>query len=267
MTKKKHNYNLIIGGIITGLLVAVIVVGYFWTPFDPSLQDAAIKLQAPSLAHPMGTDNFGRDILSRVISGAGTTLQIAAATVLIGVVFGTIIGGLTGYYGGRPDILLMRFCDTITAFPSVLLALVLLSLLGSGKYNVILSLGLLFIPSFARIVRAEFARSRGLDYVINARLMGVSTPRILFVHILPNTMTVLLSTIAIGFNNAVLAEASMSYLGIGVQPPEASLGRMLSESQSYLFTAPWYAISAGSVVILLVLGFSLLGDGLSRRGG
>ena len=224
--------------------------------------NGAEKMQAPSIHHPLGTDNFGRDILSRVVEGAGATFMIALATVLIGLIFGIIIGLVTGYYGGWLDEILMRIADSILAFPSILLALVLIAIFGGGKYNIILALGILFIPSFARLVRTEVARQKSMDYVRNAKLMGVGTFRILFVHILPNIVPVLLSSIAIGFNNAVLAEASMSFLGVGVQPPDPSLGRMLNEAQGYLMSAPWYAMSAGVMIIIMVLGFGLLGEGL-----
>ena len=142
------------------------------------------------------------------------------------------------------------------------MALVLIAIFGGGKYNIILALGILFIPSFARLVRTEVARQKNTDYVRNARLMGAGDSRILFVHILPNIVPVLLSSIAIGFNNAVLAEASMSFLGVGVQPPDPSLGRMLNEAQGYLSSAPWYAMFTGIAIILLILGFGLLGEGL-----
>ena len=184
------------------------------------------------------------------------------ATVASGLVVGLLIGGLTGSYGGWVDEVIMRLNDAITAFPSILLALVLIALLGSGKYNIILALGLLFIPSFSRVVRAEVARQRSLDYVASARLMGAGDMRILFLHILPNIIPVLLPSVAIGFNNAVLAEASMSYLSVGVQPPDASLGRMLNEAQVYLLSAPWYALSTGAAIVLLVLGFGLLSEGM-----
>ena len=160
------------------------------------------------------------------------------------------------------DEILIRINDSIMAFPSILLALVLIAILGGGKYNIIIALGILFIPSFARLVRSEVARQKSMDYVKNAKLMGVGTMRLLFVHILPNIVPVLLSAIAIGFNNAVLAEASMSFLGVGVQPPDPSLGRMLNEAQTYLMSAPWYAMSTGIAIVLLVLGFGLLGEGL-----
>lgn len=192
-------------------------------------------------------------------------MLVAAGTVFIGTFFGIIMGALTGYYGGIIDEILMRINDAIFAFPSILLALLFISLFGSGKYNVILALGIAFVPSFARIVRSEFIKCKNMDYVKNAKLQGASDFRIMFVHILPNTVTVLLSAIMIGFNNAVLAEAGMSFLGIGVQPPDASLGRMLSEAQSYLFRAPAYAIFPGVIIILMVLGFSLLSDGIKSE--
>ena len=259
---KGKNSHFKAGAIITGIMLILIIIGMFWTPYDPNAMNGAEKMAAPSVRHLFGTDNFGRDIFSRVIQGAGATFLIAAATVAIGLIVGIIIGLITGYYGGWLDEILMRINDSILAFPSILLALVLIAIFGGGKYNIILALGILFIPSFARLVRSEVARQKNTDYVRNARLMGASDFRILFVHILPNIVPVLLSAIAIGFNNAVLAEASMSFLGVGVQPPDPSLGRMLNEAQTYLMSAPWYAMSAGVVIILLILGFGLLGEGL-----
>ena len=263
--KKRRNYNLIFGCCLTGFLLLLILLGSIWTPYDPEAMDSLAKLRGPSLAHLLGTDNFGRDIFSRVLDGAGTTLFIALASVCLGMLAGVLIGALTGWYGGWLDEVLMRIGDVITAFPSILLALVLISLLGSGKYNIILALSLLFIPSFARVVRSEYARQKELDYVRNARLMGVRPLRILLVHILPNVFPVLLSSATIGFNNAVLAEAAMSYVGIGVLLPDSSLGRMLSESQTYFASAPWYALSCGLTIVLLILGVSLISDGLGER--
>lgn len=260
------NRSFRVGAGITLFMLCVILLGAVWTPYDPNAMNAAEKMAGPSLRHLLGTDNFGRDLFSRVVQGAGATFFIALCSVSIGLVAGLLIGGLTGWYGGWVDELLMRLNDSITAFPSLLLALVLIAVFHSGKYNIILALGVLFIPSFARIVRMEVARQKSLDYVANARLMGVRDMRILFVHIMPNILPVLLSTVAIGFNNAVLAEASMSYLGLGVQPPDPSLGRMLNEAQAYLLRAPWYALSTGLAIILLVLGFGLLSEGLGGEG-
>ena len=270
--KKKHNMEtkknwfLYFGGAIVIVMVALILLGYVWTPYDPNAMDAAAKADAPSLAHIMGTDNFGRDIFSRVLQGAGTTFFIALCVVAIGAFCGTVIGALTGYFGGWGDEILMRVCDSITAFPSILLALVMIAVLGPGKWNVILVLGILFIPSFARIVRGEYAKCKTMNYIKSAQLMGAGPGRIMVRHILPNIFPVLLPAISIGFNNAVLAEASMSFLGVGVSPTEASLGRMLSDAQSYLLRGlPWYALFVGFTIVLLILGFSLLGEGLQQR--
>lgn len=265
MRRPFRNGYLRTGLILTGLLTALILLGFFWTPYDPAAMSGSEKLLAPSLHHLLGTDNFGRDIFSRVLKGAGTTFLIALCTVAIGAVFGTLVGALTGYFGGKVDAVLMRVNDAMTAFPSMLLALVIISVLGSGKYHVILALGLVFIPSFARVTRAAFASLRDVNYVKSARLMGAGSGRILLIHLLPNTMTVLLPALTIGFNNAVLAEASMSYLGIGVTPPDASLGYMLSDSQSLLSTAPWYAVGTGLAIVLLIFSVGLIGEGLQRR--
>ena len=263
--KKHKNFNFITGSVITGVLLLTVLIGIFATPYDTTQMSVADKFAKPSFAHWMGCDNYGRDILSRVMEGTGNTFLIAVLTVLIGTVFGVIVGALCGYFGGLLDDILMRINDVMFSFPSILLALVIISLLGTGRLNVTLALGIAFIPSFARIVRSEVKKQCSLDYVKSAALMGAGHLRIIFVHILPNIMPVLLSSIMIGFNNAVLAEAGLSYLGIGVQPPAASLGRMLSEAQSFLFTAPWYAIFPGLVIVLTVLGFALLAEGTTEE--
>ena len=268
--KKRMNRSpyLTAGLILTGVMAALILLGFFWTPYDPTAISGSAKLSAPSFAHLMGTDNFGRDIFSRVLKGAGTTAVIALSTVLLGGGIGVLVGALTGYFGGIVDEVLMRLNDALTAFPSILLALVIISILGPGKkYNVIVALGLVFIPSFARVTRTAFAALRDVNYVKSVRLMGASNGRIRLVHILPNTMSVLLPAITIGFNNAVLAEASMSFLGIGVTPPDASLGYMLSEAQGMFVAAPWYALGTGITIVLLVFGVGLIGEGLQRRNG
>lgn len=263
----KGSYYFTFGLTLTILMAGLILVGFFWTPYNPDKMSGSLKLCAPSLLHPFGTDQFGRDVLSRVLTGSGSTLVIAAGTVLIGGLAGILIGAVTGYFGGWLDEVLMRISDALAAFPSVLLALVIISISGSGKYKVMAALGIAFVPSFARLVRGEYMRCSKEDYVISARLAGVSVPRILFVHILPNIMPALLSAVAIGFNNAVLAEAGMSYLGIGVQPPDASLGRMLSESQTYLSGGPWCALFPGLFLVLLILGVGMLGEGILDRFG
>lgn len=253
-----------IGAVIAAIITVLVLIGIFWTPYGPTAMDGQAKMQAPSWAHLMGTDKFGRDIFSRILKGAGTSFMVSFAVVMIGGLFGTVIGAFCGYFGGVADAVLTRICDTITAFPAVLLALVVISVVGGGSFNIILVLGILFIPSFARIARAEFARTRNADYVQSARLMGAGNMRIMFCHILPNTFSVLLPTLTIGFNNAILSEASMSFLGIGITPPGISLGLMLNDAQTCIGNAPWYALSTGFTIVLIILGFSFLSEGLQQ---
>ena len=262
---QKQNMYLLVGLLMTGLAVVLGILSFFWTPYGTTTMSAAERFNAPSLRHLFGTDNFGRDIFSRVMQGIGTTVIVSSLIVLISASAGILIGAVTGYFGGILDEVIMRITDAVNAFPSILLALVVISILGSGKQNVVLSLGIVFTPSYVRIVRSEFIRLRDSDFVCRARLMGVSKLRILFVHILPNIWSVFWVSVTIGFNNAILAESGMSYLGIGVQPPDASLGKMLSDAQGYLGRAPWYALAPGLTIVWIVLGFSLLSEGVRRK--
>lgn len=263
---KKWNKYFIAGLSMTGLAVVLGILGLFWTPYSTTAMSAAERFSAPSLRHLFGTDNFGRDIFSRVMQGMGTTVLISALVVLFSAAIGILFGALTGYFGGVVDEVVMRFTDAVNGFPSILLALVVISILGNGRQNLILSLGIVFAPSYVRIVRSEYLRLRDADYIKRARLMGVGRTRILFIHILPNILPVFWVSVMIGLNNAILAESGMSYLGIGVQPPDASLGNMLSDAQGYLQSAPWYALAPGLSIVWLVLGFSLFSEGIRRRG-
>ena len=264
LRKLSQNPYVLIGGIIMGLVLAMIILGIFWMPYEPTKMSASEKLQGISLRHIMGTDNMGRDVFSRVMYGSRVTLMIAIGTIIIGAGVGTIIGAITGYYGGMIDEVTMRVIDALFAFPSILLALVIVSVFGVGWTQLVISLGIAFVPSFARIVRGEVLRCKNMDYIENARLQGVSDLRMIFLHILPNIKGVLASSILIGFNNAVLAEAGLSYLGVGSPPPYASLGRMLSDAQQYMFTRPSYVLCPGIVIVLMVLGFAFLGEGIKR---
>ncbi len=264
LKKILKNPYLTIGIIIMGLILLMIIVGCFWMPYEPTKMNAREKLQGISFRHIMGTDNMGRDVFSRVMYGSRVTLLIAIGTIVIGAGVGTIIGALTGFYGGMVDEIAMRIIDALFAFPSILLALVIVSVFGVGWGQLVVSLGIAFVPSFARIVRGEVLRCKNMDYIENARLQGVSGFRLIFVHILPNIKGVMASSILIGFNNAVLAEAGLSYLGVGSQPPYASLGRMLSDAQQYMFTRPSYVLCPGIVIVLMVLGFAFLGEGIKR---
>lgn len=262
--EKNKRTKFIIGCVLTGIIIVMMFAGLFFTPYDPMEMDASAKLSGISLSHPFGTDQFGRDIFSRVLVGVKETMLVAGSVVLIGTIVGIVVGTITGYFGGWLDEIIMRINDAVLAFPSVLLALLIIGLFGGGRNTLILALGIAFVPSFARIIRGEVLKIRNLDYIQCVRLYGASHLRIIVVHILPNLKAVLLSSVLIGFNNAVLAEAGMSYLGMGVQPPNPSLGRMLSESQGYIFSNPLTAVIPGIVIVIMILGFSLLSDSLEK---
>lgn len=263
---KKMNRSLICGLAMLLLVSVPVVVSFFWQPYDVNVMDYGAVFEKPSIRHIFGTDNFGRDIFTRVVEGIRSTFAIAVFTVLSGAVIGTLAGALTGYYGGIADEILMRVNDCLASFPSILLALVIVSILDKGTLNICIALGIVFIPSFARIMRAEFMAEKSRDYVANAKLMGAGDLRIIFIHIFPNTLPVLISALLVGLNNAVLAEAGLSYLGLGVQPPDPSLGRMLSEAQVYIWGAPWYVISTCAVMVLAILGITLVSENIGVSG-
>lgn len=255
---KKKNIGFIIGAIVTGLMLLVATISIFYTPYDPEKMDIYNKFLSPCPQHIFGTDNFGRDIFSRTMVGLFDTIVISGTTVLIGFTIGLLIGSLTGYFGGIIDEILMRINDALSSVPSVLMAIVFIGVFGSSTWTLILSLGIVFIPSFARMIRSEFIKEKNKEYVMSAKLSKASSFRIIFVHILPNCKKTIASTIIVGFNNAILAEASLSFLGIGVQPPKASLGLMLKEAQTFLVKAPWYGLFPGMVIVLLIIGIVLV---------
>ena len=262
---KNRRTSLIVGIVLILITLVPAVIGIFHTPFDPDAVDRLTRLKGMSGTHWFGTDHLGRDVLSRVMTGIRTTFLVAFGIVAIGAFFGVIIGAITGYFGGVVDEVIMRLNDALASFPSVLLAMLSVAVFGTSTKNVVLVLGILFIPSFARITRSEFLREKEKDYVKNIRLHGASNFRIMFRHILPNTRESLLASLSIGINNAILAESSMSYLGLGVQPPTASLGRMMSEGQTYIKTAPWIVLWPGLAIIVTVMGFSIISDAFGNR--
>lgn len=258
----KKKYFLWTGLILIALIFGMMLVSLVYTPYDPNAQNAAETFSAPGWKHLLGTDKFGRDVFSRIMVGTQTTFFIALGTVAIGTLVGTVVGAVSGYFGGILDELIMRFNDALLSFPGILLALVLVAVLGQGTYVILIALGIMFVPSYVRVVRGEFVRFRNLDFVNSARAMGAGSLRIMFIHILPNVLPQLIPSITVGFSNAVLAEASLSFLGLGVQPPDPSWGRMISEAQSYLFTAPWLALAPGVMIVLSVLGFYFITEGI-----
>lgn len=265
MNKNKGFY---LGLTLTAIIALIALIGCVYTPFEPEEVNGAAKFLPPGLKHLFGTDNLGRDVFSRCMKGVGTTMLISLSVVAIGLGFGIIIGAFTGYFGGIIDEVLMRVNDVIASFPSIFLALVFVSVFETSEKSVIIVLGILFIPGFARVVRGEYKREREKEYVKSIRLYGAGHVRIMFVHILPNVRHSIMSTTAIGINNAILAEAALSYLGLGVQPPVPSLGRMLSEGQTYIYMAPWNCIFPGLMIVMSVIGISLISEGFenSERG-
>lgn len=266
MKYNRLNIRLIIGIVLISLVFICVVLSMVMENYDPNEVNYSEMLQKPSFKHIFGTDDYGRDIYTRVMKGAATTFGISVFTVLMGAFVGTVVGALTGYFGGVVDEILMRFNDCLASFPSILLALVVVSLLDKGTWNICIALGLVFIPSFARIMRAEFLKEKNKDYVLNARLMGAGHLRIIFIHIFPNTLPILFSGMLVGVNNAVLAEAGLSYLGLGVQPPDPSLGRMLSEAKTFLLTAPWYELYPCFLMIVFILGLTMISDNFGVSG-
>lgn len=260
--KRNKNSNLTAGAILVGIFLVLLLISLLYTPYDPNKMNTAAKFQLPSFEHLLGTDNFGRDILSRVMVGSQTVFVVGLTAVFIGLTAGVILGAASGYLGSAMDEVIMRLTDAQMAFPGVILALVLITVMGPGGMSTALALGITAIPRFCRITRAGFIQIKELDYIKAAKSRGASGLRLIMRHILPNMLSPLIVTATLAFSTAILAEAGLSYLGLGIQPPQPSWGKMLFESQAYLLTHPWYAVIPGAMITLTVLGLNLLGDGL-----
>jgi peptide/nickel transport system permease protein len=243
------------------------LTGIFLASHEYNAMDSERRFQPPGIAHPLGTDNFGRDVLSRIIAGSKYTIILAICTVAGAVALGSALGLFAGYSGGIRDEFIMRLMDAISSFPGILFALVMVALMGNSQFTLFVALLILFIPSFTRIMRSGALQYKQADFILAERLLGASHARIVFIHILPNLAPSLLSASSLGLSNAILAEAAMSYLGLGIQPPLPSWGRMLSESQNFLLNAPWCALAPGVFIMLTVIAFHCIGDGLRRRFG
>jgi peptide/nickel transport system permease protein len=241
--------------------VACALLGPFAWRTDYASQ-AARRLSAPSAAHPLGTDELGRDELSRIIHGAQVSLQVGLVSVVIALVVGTATGVAAGFYGGAVDAVSMRTIDIMFAFPGLVLAIVIAGLLGPSRTNAMIAIGIVYAPAFARVVRGSTLGVLGLPYVEAARSLGVSDGRIVRRHLLPNIMAPLIVLTTVYLSTAILTEAALSFLGLGTQPPEPSWGGMLNAARSYMERAPWLAIAPGLAIMIVVLGFNFLGDGL-----
>lgn len=268
--KRKLEANLVFGLSVTGLLVACAILGLIWTPHDAVEQNFAVQLQAPNPTYWLGTDNFGRDTLSRLLRGASTSLLVGVVSVAIGSSLGLLLGALSAWFGGLLDDIVMRVLDALSAFPTILLALLIATALRPNLWSAMLAVGISSIPTFARLTRAGVLSVKNLEYVDGARALGARDGRILWRHILPNIAAPLIVQGTFAFGIAILAEAALSYLGLGIQPAVRSTdmiswGVMLRDAQTFIYSSPWATIFPGLTIAVTVLGLNLLGDGLRDR--
>jgi peptide/nickel transport system permease protein len=242
-------------------LICALVAPYF-APYDPIKQDLPNTLKPPSMKHFFGTDEFGRDIFSRIIFGARISLFIGTGAVTIAFILGIILGTLAGFYGGKVDSVIMRIMDIKLSFPAILLAIVIVTILGPGLVNVLIAVGIQATPTFARMIRGSVLSVKENEYVTAGRAMGASDLRLILCHILPNSLApvIVLATLQIG--TAIISASGLSFLGLGAQPPTPEWGAMLASGRNYLRAAPWVATTPGLAIMAVVFGFNLLGDGL-----
>ena len=257
----KHR-SFVLGAVLTFLLVFAATLSLVWTPWSPYEIDMAQKLQAPSTSHWLGTDPFGRDIASLLLVGARNSILVGVIAVSIGLFIGAGLGLLAAAKRGWVEEIIMRLADFTFAFPAILSAIMMTAVFGAGIVNSIIAIGIFNIPNFIRVTRASAVAVWSREYVLAARACGKGPFRITFDHVLPNISSVLIVQITIRFAIAILAEAALSYLGLGTQPPKPSWGRMLAEAQTLLFQAPLLAVFPGVAIVMAVLGLNLLGDGL-----
>ena len=252
----------IFSAILVSVLILTAIFGPMLAPYDPNEIDMANRFAPPSLEHPFGTDDFGRDILSRVMVGARVSLMVGIIAVGLSATVGSALGLLAGYMGRLTDEVIMRAMDILFAFPAILLAIAIMAALGRGVGNAMIAIGIVYIPIFARITRGSVLSVREEVYIEAARSIGSTDGRIMTRHILPNILSPIIVEITLSLSFAILAEAALSFFGLGTQPPDPSWGRMLSEGRAYFQQSVWLAIFPGLAIMLTVLGFNLLGDGL-----
>ena len=255
------------GACVVGLAVLAAVIGPWLVPYDPSAQELALRLEGPSRLHWLGLDELGRDILARVMSGARISLFVGLVVVSVSASIGAVMGSLAGYYGGIVDEAIGRVMDILLAFPGLLLAIALVAVLGPSLTNVVLALSLIGWVGYARVVRAQVLQAREFEYVAAARAIGAATPRILIRHVLPAALPALTVQATLGMGGAILSEAALSFLGLGVQSPTPSWGAMLNYGRVHVLDAPHLTVFPGLAIALVVLGLNLLGDSLRDRLG
>jgi len=258
----RRNGLVLFGAAIIVIMVLLAVFAGVVAPYDPTEMKVADALKRPSLAHPFGTDRFGRDVLSRTIYGSRIALGVAISSIGIALVAGAILGLAGGYVGGATDLVIGRAMDVLFSFPTLILAIGIAAMLGPGLDNAALAIAVVYAPLFSRVVRGPVIAERAKEYALAALGLGAGGFRVVCFHILPNVLAPLIVQASVSLAYAILTEAALSYLGLGTQPPAPSWGTMLNEGRTYLETAPWMSIFPGLAIMLAVLGFNLLGDGL-----
>lgn len=247
---------------VLAVFIFLALFGRFVAPYDANASDFAATLSGPTARHLFGTDELGRDTLSRVISGSGIAVAVAMLSVAIALVVGVVIGIVAGYFGGWIDVILNRSQDVLFAFPTLLLAIIIVAVLGPGLVNAIIAIAIVYTPRFARIARASALTVKSAEYLDAARLAGVSTPVILLRHLVPNVLPPVVVLAALSMSTAQLAYASLSFLGLGVSPPQADWGSMLSKARDFITVAPWLVAFPTAALVLLMLAFNVLGDAI-----
>lgn len=250
------------GAAIVAMLIVAALFGRSLAPYDPNGMDFAARFAPPGPAHLFGTDEFGRDILSRVLHGARISLQVAVIAVGISGTAGVMLGLVAGFFGGWIDETIMRIMDVLFAFPAVLLAITVMAILGRGVGNAMIAIAIVYVPIFARVTRGAVISVRGREFVTAARALGQGPGAIMLRHVLPNALGPIIVQTSLSLAFAILAEAALSFFGLGTQPPDPSWGRMLSEGRGFLRQAPWMGIFPGLAIMVSVMGFNFLGDGL-----
>lgn len=255
--------NLMIGLGILAALILIAIFAPFLTPYDPYTQDYARTLQSPSLSHPFGTDNFGRDVLTRVLYGTRIDLRVGVIAVISPFIIGVILGSLAGYYGGITDTLVMRAVDVVQAFPSIVLIIAMMAILGTGLRNMYIAVAVVAWVIYARLVRGEILVEKNKEYVEAARALGNGSGRVIWKHVLPNVIGSSIVFAMADIALYILLAAALSFLGLGARPPTPEWGAMITEGQSFLMTAWWMSSLPGIAIVITGLAFSLIGDGLS----
>lgn len=264
MKKYFQNKTFLAGFVIVSMIVVFMVIGLILLPYDPAATDAFNKFQKASAEHLLGTDHLGRDVFSRLIVGTRNSLLVGLCVMLFGSLIGIVLGALAGYFGKWVDAVISKLIETQMAFPGILLALMLISVLGARINITILALTIMSIPRMTRIVRGGFIKYKNSLFVKSSVAKGAGSFRVIFRHILPNVMSDVLITANLNLSLAILSESGLSYLGLGIQPPNPSFGQMLSDSQRFIFQSPYSVLVPAIMLILMVLGFNFMGDGISE---